>query len=295
MRRREAAPNQGVVGLDDLRVIRVGLAEFDTGGGVVGPGRGVAVRALARVGGDVAAVGPEGGERGQVVGVVVAEESRLTRSRPTAPRPSGKCCAFVQALSEPSVALTRAHPIAPSPLRGKCCAFVQSPYKPSGALDRGAPFGDFAASQVVFVAGGFALGVGDDGGSIEVLVIDRGGSVAGGVGAADAAPGEVGVRGRGVAAAVRGGPGDARGGVGSGEGAANAAVIALRGDEAIHDPSGGREGGGGDGFAVQSGHGVIVSIGDVLRACQAAVFGFRDIGREPGSVLFLRLVHPKAL
>ena len=84
-----------------------------------------------------------------------------------------------------------------------------------------------------------------------------------------------------VAAAVRGGPGDARGGVGSGEGAANAAVIALRGDEAIHDPGGGREGGGGDGFAVQSGHGVIVSIGDVLRACQAAAFCFRDIGREP--------------
>ena len=123
---------KGVVGLDDLRVIRVGLAEFDTGGGVVGPGRGVAVRALARVGGDVAAVGPEGGERGQVVGVVVAEESRLTR----------------------------AHPIAPSPLRGKCCAFVQSPYKPSGALDVGAPFGDLAAAEVVFVAGGFALGVG---------------------------------------------------------------------------------------------------------------------------------------
>ena len=94
---------KGVVGLDDLRVIRVGLAEFDTGGGVVGPGRGVAVRALARVGGDVAAVGPEGGERGQVVGVVVAEESRL---------------------------------------------------------DRGAPFGDLAAAEVVFVAGGFALGVG---------------------------------------------------------------------------------------------------------------------------------------
>ena len=103
-------------------------------------------------------------------------------------------------------------------------------------MNRGAPFGDFAASLVVFVAGGFALGVGDDGGLVEVLVIDRGGAVAGGVGAADAAPGEVAVRGRGVAAAVRGGPGDARGGVGSGEGAANAAVIALRGDEAIHDP-----------------------------------------------------------
>ena len=148
-------------------------------------------------------------------------------------------------------------------------------------MNRGAPFGDFAASLVVFVAGGFALGVGDDGGLVEVLVIDRGGAVAGGVGAADAAPGEVAVRGRGVAAAVRGGPGDARGGVGSGEGAANAAVIALRGDEAIHDPGGCREGGGGDGFGAQSGHGVIVSIGDALRACQAAVFGFRDIGREP--------------
>ena len=34
-------------------------------------------------------------------------------------------------------------------------------------------------------------------------------------------------------------------------------------------------------FAVQSGHGVIVSISDGLRACQAAVFGFRGIAREP--------------
>ena len=89
-----------------------------------------------------------------------------------------------------------------------------------------------------------------------------------------------------VAAAVRGDLRDARGGVGSGEGAANAAVIALRGDEAIHDPGGCREGGGGDGFAVQSGHAVIVSISDVLRACQAAVFGFRDIGREPAVLPF---------
>ena len=89
-----------------------------------------------------------------------------------------------------------------------------------------------------------------------------------------------------LAAAVRGGLRDARGGVGSGEGAANAAVIALRGDEAIHDPGGCREGGGGDGFAVQSGHAVIVSISDVLRACQAAVFGFRDIGREPAVLPF---------
>ena len=89
-----------------------------------------------------------------------------------------------------------------------------------------------------------------------------------------------------VAAAVRGGLRDARGGVGSGEGAANAAVIGLRGDEAIHDPGGGREGGGGDGFAVQAGHGVIVSIGDALRACQAVVFGFRDIGREPAVLPF---------
>ena len=58
-----------------------------------------------------------------------------------------------------------------------------------------------------------------------------------------------------------------------------AAVVALPGDEAIHDPGGGRVGGGG--FAVQSGHSVIVSIDDALRACQAAVFCFRDIGREP--------------
>ena len=54
------------------------------------------------------------------------------------------------------------------------------------------------------------------------------------------------------------------------------------GDEAIHDPGGAREGGAG--FAVQSGHGVIVSISDVLRACQAAVFGFRDIVREPAGL-----------
>ena len=37
---------------------------------------------------------------------------------------------------------------------------------------------------------------------------------------------------------------------------------------------------------MQSGHGVIVSIGDDLRACQAAVFGFRDIGREPAVLPF---------
>ena len=80
-----------------------------------------------------------------------------------------------------------------------------------------------------------------------------------------------------VAAAVRGGLRDARGGVGSGEGAGDALMVGLRGDEAIHDPSGCREGGGGDGFGVQSGHGVIVSIGDNLRACQAVVFGFRDV------------------
>ena len=59
----------------------------------------------------------------------------------------------------------------------------------------------------------------------------------------------------------------------------DATVVALPGDEAIHDPGCGREGGGG--FAVQSGHSVIVSIDDALRACQAAVFCFRDIGREP--------------
>lgn len=52
----------------------------------------------------------------------------------------------------------------------------------------------------------------------------------------------------------------------------------MRGDEAIHAPGGAREGGAG--FAVQSGHGVIVSISDGLRACQAAAFCFRDIGRE---------------
>ena len=39
-------------------------------------------------------------------------------------------------------------------------------------------------------------------------------------------------------------------------------------------------------FAVQSGHGVIVSISDGLRACQAADFGFRDIGREPAVLPF---------
>ena len=39
-------------------------------------------------------------------------------------------------------------------------------------------------------------------------------------------------------------------------------------------------------FAVQSGHGVIVSISDGLRACQAADFAFRDIGREPAVLPF---------
>ena len=53
--------------------------------------------------------------------------------------------------------------------------------------------------------------------------------------------------------------------------------VGVRGDEAIRDPSGCREGGGGDGFAVQSAHGVIVSISDNLRACQAAVFCFLGI------------------
>ena len=56
-------------------------------------------------------------------------------------------------------------------------------------------------------------------------------------------------------------------------------MVGLRGDEAIHDPGGGRKGGGGDGFGVQARHAVIASIGDALRACQAAVFWFRDIGR----------------
>ena len=70
-----------------------------------------------------------------------------------------------------------------------------------------------------------------------------------------------------------------------------AAVVALPGDEAIHDPGGGREGGGG--FAVQSGHGVIVSISDDLPACQAAVFCFRDIGSPPRSPSLP--VHPKML
>ena len=76
---------------------------------------------------------------------------------------------------------------------------------------------------------------GDDGGLVEVLVIDRGGAVAGGTGAAGGAPGEVGVRGSGVAAAVRGGLRDARGGVSSGglwfsrhrEGARRAPLLCL--------------------------------------------------------------------
>ena len=250
---REREPVRVRQGVQQVRAAQVAVAELPVHAAVHEAGGGdAAVCSIAHAGGDVAAVGPEGGERGQVVSVVVAEEGRLTR----------------------------AHPIAPSPLRGKCCAFVQSPYKPSGALNGGAPFGDFAAAEVVLVAGGFALGVGDDGGLVEVLIIDGGGAVTGGVGDADGAPGEVGVRGRGVAAAVRGGLRDARGGVGSGEGAGDALMVALRGDEAIHDPSGCREGGGGDGFAVQSGHAVIVSISDDLRACQAVVFCFRDIGRE---------------
>ena len=105
------------------------------------------------------------------------------------------------------------------------------------------------------------------------------------------------MRGRGVATAVRGGlrSNNARGGKGSGEGAGDALMVALRGDEAIHDPGGCREGGGGDGFGVQTCHAVIASVSDDLRACQAAVFCFRDIGRKPGSVLFLQLVHPKTL
>lgn len=64
-----------------------------------------------------------------------------------------------------------------------------------------------------------------------------------------------------------------------------AAVVAQPGDEAIHNPGCGREVGGG--FAVQSGHGVIVSISDDLPACQAAVFCFHGIGREPA-------VHPSS-
>ena len=72
---------------------------------------------------------------------------------------------------------------------------------------------------------------------------------------------------------------NARGGKGSGEGAGDALMVGLRGDEAIHDPGGGREGGGGDGFGVQARHAVIASISDVLRACQAAVVGFRGIER----------------
>ena len=156
----------------------------------------------------------------------------------------------VVVFTAPPDGLTRRRPIGSSPLRGKCCAFVQSPYKPSGALNDGAPFGDFAAAEVVLVAGGFALGIGDDGGLVEGRVIDRGGAVAGG-------------------------------GVGSGERLGDALMVALRGDEAVHDPSGCREGGGG--FAVQSGHGVIVSISDDLRACQATAFCFHDIGSPPCS------------
>ena len=87
------------------------------------------------------------------------------------------------------------------------------------------------------------------------------------------------MRGRGVAAAVRGSQRDTCNGVSSGEGTGDALMVGLRGDEAIHDPGGGREGGGGDGFGVQARHAVIASIGDALRACQAAVVGFRGIER----------------
>lgn len=48
-------------------------------------------------------------------------------------------------------------------------------------------------------------------------------------------------------------------------------------DGTAHAPGGGR--GGGGGFAVQECHGVIVSISDAPRACQAAAFCFRDIER----------------
>ena len=72
--------------------------------------------------------------------------NRVTRAHPIAPSPLRANAArlsnrpyrlLTQApQAGPSGDLTRAHPIAPSPLRGKCCAFVQSPYKPSGALTR---------------------------------------------------------------------------------------------------------------------------------------------------------------
>lgn len=76
------------------------------------------------------------------------------------------------------------------------------------------------------------------------------------------------------------------GGVGSGEGFGNALMIGLRGAEALRDPSDGREDGAGDAFAVQAGHGVIVSISDELRACQDAVFCFHVIGRKPADLRY---------
>ena len=71
--------------------------------------------------------------------------------------------------------------------------------------------------------------------------------------------------------------------VSSGDFVGDAAVVSLRGcgDEAIQDPGGGREGGGGDGFGVQARHAVIASIGDALRACQATAAGFPVEIKDP--------------
>ena len=63
-----------------------------------------------------------------------------------------------------------------------------------------------------------------------------------------------------VYAPVRGRLRDTRGGVGPGEEACDALMISLRCGEAIHDPSGSREGGGGDGSGMQASHTVIVRL-----------------------------------
>ena len=78
--------------------------------------------------------------------VFTAPPDGVTRAHPIAPSPLRANAArlsnrpyrlLTQApQAGPSGDLTRCRPIGGSPLRDKCCAFVQSPYKPSGALTR---------------------------------------------------------------------------------------------------------------------------------------------------------------
>ncbi len=56
---------EAIIGFGDGAAIRIGFAEFQPGGGVVGPGGGIAVAAPLRVGGDVSLLRTEGGEGGE--------------------------------------------------------------------------------------------------------------------------------------------------------------------------------------------------------------------------------------